>query len=102
MHLPDGHGLDLLQRLRAGGRPVDVIAVTSARDPEVVRRAVAQGVVQYLLKPFTFAAFRAKLEQYADYRARLARAAADVVQDEVDQLFGALRARPTGARCPRA
>ena len=29
MHLPDGHGLALLQRLRAAGRPVDVIAVTS-------------------------------------------------------------------------
>ncbi len=91
MHLPDGHGLALLQRLRAAGHLCDVIAVTSARDAEVVRRAVAQGVVLYLLKPFSFATFRTKLEQYAAYREQLAGTAEAVVQDDVDQLFGALR-----------
>jgi response regulator of citrate/malate metabolism len=101
MHLPDGHGLGLLQRLRAAGHLPDVIAVTSARDAEVVRHAVAQGVVLYLLKPFTFATFRTKLEQYADYRARLADAAADVVQDDVDQLFGTLRTRGSAAPLPK-
>ena len=34
---PDGHGLGLLQRLRAAGHLCDVIAVTSARDADVVR-----------------------------------------------------------------
>jgi response regulator of citrate/malate metabolism len=91
MHLPDGHGLALLQRIRAAGHLCDVIAVTSARDAEVVRRAVAQGVVLYLLKPFSFATFRTKLQQYAAYREQLAGSAEDVVQDEVDQLFGTLR-----------
>lgn len=94
MHLPDGHGLGLLQRLRAAGHLCDVVAVTSARDPDVVRHAVAQGVVLYLLKPFTFATFRVKLGQYAAYRDHLAAAPAEVVQDEVDRLFGALR--PSG------
>jgi response regulator of citrate/malate metabolism len=98
MHLPDGHGLGLLQRLRAAGHLCDVIAVTSARDADVVRHAVAQGVVLYLLKPFSFATFRAKLEQYADYRAGLAGANDEVVQDEVDRLLGALR--PTAASAP--
>ena len=101
MHLPDGHGLGLLQRIRAEGRPVDVIAVTSARDTDVVRRAVSQGVVLYLLKPFTFAAFRGKLEQYAEFRSRLASSPGDVLQDDVDQLFGALRSRPTGEGLPK-
>jgi len=101
MHLPDGHGLGLLQKLRAAGHLCDVIAVTSARDAEVVRQAVAQGVVLYLLKPFSFATFRTKLEQYADYRARLAGAAVDVVQDDVDQLIGTLRARGSAAPLPK-
>ena len=93
MHLPDGHGLGLLQRLRAAGHRCDVIAVTSARDADVVRGAVTQGVVLYLLKPFTFATFRAKLEQYAAYRASLPAAdAADLDQEEVDALLGSLRA----------
>jgi response regulator of citrate/malate metabolism len=92
MHLPDGHGLGLLKRLRAQGHLIDVIAVTSARDVEVVRHAVAQGVVLYLLKPFAFAAFRAKLEQYATYREGLAAATPDLAQDEVDRLLDPLRA----------
>ncbi len=91
MHLPDSHGLALLQRLRAEGHLCDVIAVTSARDAEVVRQAVARGVVLYLLKPFSFRTFRDKLEQYAAYREQLAGTTEDVLQHEVDQLFGTLR-----------
>ncbi|GAB2980293.1 response regulator [Nocardioides montaniterrae] len=90
LNLPDGHGLALLQRFRADGVLADVIAVTSARDREVVRRAATQGVAHYLLKPFTFAGFRAKLEQYATYRMQLAATADSVVQGEVDAMFGAL------------
>ena len=55
--------------MRSEGFLCDVIAVTAARDVEVVKRAVSQGVVLYLLKPFTYAGFRTKLDQYADYRA---------------------------------
>jgi response regulator of citrate/malate metabolism len=101
MHLPDGHGLGLLQRLRAQGRLVDVIAVTSARDAEVVRHAVAQGVVLYLLKPFSFAAFRGKLEQYAAYRDGLAAASPDLAQAEVDRLLHPLRASSGGPDLPK-
>jgi response regulator of citrate/malate metabolism len=91
MHLPDGHGLGLLRRLRAAGFVSDVIAVTAARDPDVVRHAVALGVVLYLVKPFTFATFRGKLQQYAAYRAGLAASTDEVAQGDVDRLFGTLR-----------
>lgn len=101
LHLPDGHGLGLVRQLRQAGRLVDVIAVTSARDVDVVRHAVAQGVVIYLIKPFTFSMFRAKLEQYADYRARLTRSEGDVAQDEVDQLLASLRHRPSETALPK-
>jgi response regulator of citrate/malate metabolism len=101
MHLPDGHGLGLLRRIRATGHRCDVIAVTSARDSDVVRRAVSQGVVLYLLKPFSFSGFRTKLEQYAAYRERLADTAHDVVQDDVDQLFGVLRSRAGDTDLPK-
>jgi response regulator of citrate/malate metabolism len=101
MHLPDGHGLGLLQKLRAAGQLCDVIAVTSARDADVVRHAIAQGVVLYLLKPFTFATFREKLEQYAAYREQLAAVPDEVLQDEVDQLLGSLRTTATGKVLPK-
>jgi len=90
MHLPDLHGLDVVRAMRTAGHRADVIAVTSARDLEVVRAAVSQGVVQYVLKPFTFAALRDKLERYAAYRRQLE---GDVAsgQHEVDRALATLR-----------
>lgn len=93
MNLPDGHGLDLLRQLRSAGHLHDVIAVTSARDADVVRQAVAHGVAGYLLKPFTFAMFEVKLRQYAQFRRTLTRDGA-VDQDAVDAVFGAMRPAP--------
>lgn len=91
LHLPDGHGLALLRQLRAGGHPIDVIAVTSARELDVVRQAVSQGVVAYLLKPFTFAGFRSKLEQYADYRGQFGSKGEASGQHDVDAVLNSLR-----------
>lgn len=100
MNLPDGHGLELLHQLRATGRLHDVIAVTSARDADVVRQAVAQGVVAYLLKPFTFAMFEVKLRQYAEFRRTLDRDTS-IDQSTVDAVFGAMRPVAGDLRLPK-
>jgi response regulator of citrate/malate metabolism len=93
-HLPDVKGLDMLRALRArSAAPVDVIAVTAARDPESIRQAIAHGVSQYLVKPFAFATFADKLERYARYRAQV-EGAAEPDQAEVDALLGTLRGSP--------
>jgi response regulator of citrate/malate metabolism len=90
-HLPDVKGLDMLRLLRArSAAPVDVIAVTAARDPDSIRAAIAQGVSQYLVKPFAFATFADKLERYARYRAQVD-VAAEPDQAKVDELIGTLR-----------
>jgi len=96
MHLPDLHGLDVVRAMRTAGHRADVIAVTSARDLEVVRAAVSQGVAQYLLKPFTFAALRDKLERYAAYRQQFT---GDVAtgQHEVDRVLATLRGNDTSS-----
>jgi response regulator of citrate/malate metabolism len=100
MHLKDGHGLALLRRIRAAGHSCDVIAVTSARDVDVVRQAVAQGVVSYLIKPFTFAGFRTKLEQYVRYREQMA-ATGTVGQSDVDTMLAALRPTLSSTDLPK-
>jgi len=62
--LPDASGISLASAL-TGLRPApDIIAITSERDLEMVRAAVAHGALAYLLKPFTFAAFQDRLERY--------------------------------------
>ena len=99
-HLPDVKGLDMLRVLHArSATPVDVIAVTAARDPEIIRQAIAQGVSQYLVKPFAFATFADKLERYARYRAQVDDAS-EPDQAEVDALIGTLRS-PTARALPK-
>lgn len=103
-YLPDTHGLTVCRALRSAGSKVDVIAVTSARDLDVVRAAVSMGVVQYLLKPFTFASLREKLERYAEFRQRVARSGTVTGQDDVDSMLATLRSRnhralPKGMSC---
>jgi response regulator of citrate/malate metabolism len=99
-HLPDIKGLDMLRALHArSAAPIDVIAVTAARDPETIRQAIAHGVSQYLVKPFAFATFADKLERYARYRAQVA-GAAEPDQAEVDALLGTLRG-PTARSLPK-
>ena len=72
--LPDISGLDAAAALYGLQPRPDVIAITSARELNMVRSAVAHGVVLYLLKPFTFAAFREKLERYRGFDTALPRA----------------------------
>ncbi|OIJ98570.1 response regulator [Streptomyces colonosanans] len=89
LHLPDVHGLQLARTLRAAGYHADVIAVTSARDLAVVREGVSLGVVQYVLKPFTFPTLRDRLVRYAEFRGTAGEASG---QDEVDRALATLRA----------
>ncbi|MGY1639097.1 response regulator [Geodermatophilus sp. SYSU D00742] len=91
MNLPDTHGIELCRRIRAAGAPVDVLAVTSARELATVRAAAAHGVVGYLLKPFTYPALRDRLTAYSEYRARLTAEGDATGQDEVDRVLGAVR-----------
>lgn len=101
MNLPDGHGLDIVRSLRAAGHGCDVIAVTAARDATIVRQAVTAGVAGYLLKPFTFAGFRARLEQYAQYRKTLDGTRGDVAQEDVDDLFVSRRPASPAVATPK-
>ncbi|MFI2645636.1 response regulator [Streptomyces sp. NPDC018610] len=97
LHLPDVHGLKLARSLRAAGHHADVIAVTSARDLAMVREGVSLGVVQYVLKPFTFATLRDRLVRYAEFHAAAGEASG---QEEVDRALATLRA-PGPAALPK-
>jgi response regulator of citrate/malate metabolism len=90
-NLPDLHGLELCRALRAARLEVDIIAVTSNRDLTAVRSAVALGVVQYLLKPFTFRSMQDRLERYRDYRLQMAADLLPAAQSEIDRAFASLR-----------
>ncbi|MGY1839704.1 MULTISPECIES: response regulator [unclassified Modestobacter] len=100
MNLPDTTGLELCRRIRGAGADVDVLAVTSARELATVRAAAAQGVVGYLLKPFTYPTLRDRLTTYAEYRERLRSGGEVAGQDDVDRALAAVRA-PLPAALPK-
>jgi response regulator of citrate/malate metabolism len=66
------------------------------RELNIVRSAVSIGVVQYLIKPFTFATFADKLTSYRQFREQLAASLggtkSGASQSDVDQAFASLRA----------
>ncbi len=89
--LPDARGVDLASAL-SGLRPdPDIIAITAQRDLATVRTAMSHGVLLYLLKPFTFAAFRDKIDQYLRYRDALSDGDQAVSQRDVDRALAELR-----------
>lgn len=104
IYLPDLNGLEVIRRLRNAGEPVDVIAVTAAKDVETLRAAMQGGVVHYLVKPFLFETFRERLERYASLQGRLERIH-EASQSDVDHVFSLLRAQgrsglPKGISAP--
>jgi response regulator of citrate/malate metabolism len=105
IYLPDVSGLEVMRRLRQSERSdVDVIAITSAKDVQTLRAAMHHGVVHYLVKPFTLATLRVRLESYSALKVRLERLhQAD--QHEIDRLYALLRtvgedALPKGISAP--
>src|SRR5262249_57792806 len=99
--LPDASGIALASAL-SGLRPApDIIAITSERDLEMVRAAVGHGALAYLLKPFTFAAFRDRLERYQRYREALPAGTDAASQAEVDRALAELRIGSDKAPAPQ-
>lgn len=97
IYLPDISGLEVLHRLRGRpGPPVDVIAITAARELDTVRAAMAGGVANYLVKPFTLGVFSDRMAAYLAQRVATQRAAGRAAsgaldQEQVDQVLGAPR-----------
>lgn len=96
-YLPDQTGLELVHRMRERGHGTDVIMITAASDVMTVRAAMRLGALHYLVKPFTFAALRVRLDSYAALRRTVDRVGGRGVtgQEQVDRIFGALRTTPT-------
>lgn len=103
--LPGLSGLEVLRDFRAlGGQQPEVIAVTAARDVESVRQARSAGIQHYLVKPFTSANLRARLDDVARDRLALldSRATDELAQRDIDALMrSGSRGRPQQAPLPK-
>jgi response regulator of citrate/malate metabolism len=96
VYLPDGDGLSVVRRLMDVPKHPDVIVITAARDVATVRSAMQLGAVQFLMKPFGFAALSERLHAYRRLQLRLAGLSDEAEQSDVDELFGMLRGPAAG------
>ncbi|MFF5856429.1 response regulator [Streptomyces sp. NPDC012751] len=98
-YLPDRTGLELVHRMREQGHRTDVIMITAASDVTTVQQAMRLGALHYLVKPFTFAALRTRLDSYAALRRTVDRVGGRGLagQEQVDRIFGALRSTAPSA-----
>ncbi len=85
LSLPDSHGLDSLQTLRAVAPELPVVVMTGLADDEVALRAVQAGAQDYLVKGRDAAGAVRRAVRYAVERQRLIRAAqhASAARDEM-------------------
>lgn len=77
VHLDGENGVELVQGLRQQGFAGAIIMISGDRTRGTVEECIQAGIDDYLAKPFSTAALRAKLQQHSpELRARLAHAQA--------------------------
>jgi len=57
-------GLELLKELRLRGNKTDAIIISAANDAEHIDEALHLGIVDYLIKPFTYSRFRDAVQKF--------------------------------------
>lgn len=64
VYLPKENGLDFLKWIRGEEIDIDVILITADKSIERIQDAFRHGVVDYLIKPFSFERFKESLIQF--------------------------------------
>ncbi|HWB12805.1 MAG TPA: response regulator [Pirellulales bacterium] len=63
-NMPKKSGLEVVREIRALDRSVPIVMVTTESERDRVVEAINSGVSDYLVKPFTADALKAKLEKH--------------------------------------
>jgi Response regulator of citrate/malate metabolism len=82
--MPGLDGLSLLKEIRKNHPAVDVVMVTAARSSADIQTALRLGVIDYIVKPFTFERFQTALIAYRE-RMRLLHSEEELSQEILDK-----------------
>lgn len=85
IHLKDGNGLELLQKLREQQQAVDVIMITAADETRLISRSLHLGMLDYLIKPFSFERFAQSIQVFQQRRESLKHPR--IAQQQIDLLL---------------
>ncbi len=86
IYMPTMTGLQLLRKLRSIGIKSSVIMVTAAMETKVIGDALELGIVDYLIKPFSYERFHEAISRYLSKR-QLLKNKQVVDQAELDRLM---------------
>ena len=100
VYMPICGGIELLRQIRANGIQTAVIMITAATEMAVVDEALLLGIVDYLIKPFSYERLRHSVMRYRD-KLSLRQGAQQVSQDMVDTLMGKHAVIKRGSELPK-
>lgn len=84
LFMPESNGLDLLHIVRSANRNIDVILITAASDMDTIQNAMRFGIIDYLIKPFTYERLYEALSSYKQRKSFMGQQHI-VTQKELDQ-----------------
>lgn len=87
VYMPGFTGLELLSYLRRAGYPAEVIMVTAANDTESLDIALKLGILDYLVKPFTYERFQTALQRFLEKK-HLMQSRNEFSQEAIDRMLG--------------
>ncbi len=86
LYMPKMTGLELLKEIRFRGLECEIIMVTAANDEESIKETMKFGILDYLVKPFTFDRFKEALNKYfAKYT--ILNKDKDLSQEDIDKMI---------------
>ena len=87
VYMPICNGIELLRQIRANGIQTAVIMITAATELAVVDDALLLGIVDYLIKPFSYERLRDTVLRFRD-KLSLRQGVEKANQEMVDKLMG--------------
>lgn len=67
VYLPGETGIDFLQAVRQKQLSIPIIMITAANDIPTIKKALEYGVIDFLIKPFTYERFELAMEKFSQY-----------------------------------
>lgn len=86
IYLPKISGTELLNLFIKNNLHPNVIMLSAAKDSHNINQALSYGVLDYLVKPFSFDRFKKAIQHFLDYNDVL-RQNSQLSQNQLDQIF---------------
>ncbi|PFN26002.1 response regulator [Bacillus cereus] len=84
--MPEEPGFELLMHIRNQEKEIDIMMISAVHDMGSIKKALQYGVVDYLIKPFTFERFKEALTVYRE-KLTFMKEQPKISQSELDSLI---------------